>query len=73
MTYMSDTHVTVTFSQAQAERLLALVDAENSATKNRLVSAVLATGDYRNQAEHLAQESESLTALRATIARAQRS
>jgi hypothetical protein len=65
---MSNAHVTLTLTTEQADTLIELVDRENTATKNRLVSAVLATTDYRAQAEHLALLSQEYTALRANIA-----
>lgn len=40
--------------------LIELIDAENAATKNRLVTSVLSTGDYANQAEALALASKQL-------------
>jgi hypothetical protein len=76
---MSTTHpdtLSLVVTREQAERLLALVDAANVQTKNCLVKAVLhaqaeaGRGGYApGDAEHLAQESEALTTLRANIYR----
>ena len=61
--------VTITLTGDQAIELLNLVDAENAATKNRLVSAVLATGEYKAQATPLAETSQRLTRLRGAVQR----
>ncbi len=58
----------LTVTRAQAERLLALVDAENAARKNHLVSAVTSTTDFADQALSIAEDSQYLTTLRAAIA-----
>jgi hypothetical protein len=79
MTHTDTLNLTVT--RAQAERLLALVDAENSAQKNRCASTLAATADCNltadderraeriERAVKLALDSEYLTALRANLAR----
>ena len=62
--------ITLTLTEAQVTCLRDLVDAENVATKNRLVDAVLSTGDYKAHADSLARASRRLLALRADLARA---
>jgi len=59
--------VTITLTSEQALELLAIVDGENDATKNRLVSAVTAKGDYAAQALPLAETSQRLLRLRGAV------
>lgn len=69
---MTDT-LNIVVTRDQAERLLALVDAENAAQKNRCVSAL--NSNLENHPERvdtavrLAGDSEYLTTLRSNLAR----
>jgi aerobic-type carbon monoxide dehydrogenase small subunit (CoxS/CutS family) len=65
---MSTSTVNVTLNADQAKDLIAIVDGENTATKNLLVTAVI--GNHTDTARSLAERSRELTALRAAVARA---
>lgn len=64
------TTLTVKVTPEQADRLLAIVNGEITANQNRLVTATLATSDYRDQAVPLAQQVENDVQLRCAINRA---
>lgn len=61
------TNVTLHLPTGTVAELIELIDRENSATKNRLVSAVLSTGDYNAHAVPLAEQSKHLLAMRASL------